>query len=273
MTANTILEEDRLIARERFDDVAPAGMIQFRNIAPPRQNAKPLPGDNQVVRALRQNRWFRGLPLEVVNELVPALRLRRYGEEELVHAKYEESTSLYCVVTGGLRASSISLEGEESVFAFWGVGSWIGLGGLLDGQARALDIRTCQETLLATLGRRDFHILLKKHPILYKHFALQMCAIARAAFAAIEDEATLPLRARLAKRIVALADTYGRTHREGTLIELHLPQQALASLLHASRATVNKTLVGWKHRRWIDMHYGTIIVKKRAALENLYVVR
>jgi CRP/FNR family cyclic AMP-dependent transcriptional regulator len=273
MTENTILEEDRPIARERFDDVVPARIIQHRNIPAPRRKEKPSPGYEEIIRTLRQNRSFRGLPLEVVNELVPALRLRLYADEELVHAKYDEPTQLYCVVKGGLRASSISLEGEESVFMFWGVGSWVGLGGILDGQARALDIRTCQQTVLATIGRRDFHILLEKHPILYKHLALQMCAIARAAFAAIEDESTLPLQARLAKRIVALADTYGKIHREGTLIELHLPQQALASLLHVSRATVNKMLVGWKRRGWINMRYGTIIVKKRAALEGLYAVR
>lgn len=229
-----------------------------------------LPSRDQVLTALRRNKWFRDLPIDVISELVPALRLEQYAKDQLVHAKCEEATRLYCVVEGGVRASSISHDGLEAVFALWGIGGWIGLGGLLDGQTRALDIRACQPTTLATLGRREFNLLLKRHPILYRHLALQMCEIARGAFAAIEDETVLSHRARLAKRLIELADSYGVPHRDGTLIDLHLPQQALASLLHVSRATVNKRLVEWRRLRWIDMHYGKIMVTKRKELERLF---
>ena len=201
---------------------------------------------------------------------MPALRLKWCAADELVHAKFETATRLYCVIAGGLRASCVSWDGHESILAFWGVGGWIGLGGVLDGQTRALDITACQETVLATLGRRDLNLLLQNHPVLYKHLALQMCEVARSAFAAFEDQTVLPVQARLAKRLLALADTFGIPHRDGIQIELHLPQQALASIFHLSRATVNKKLVEWRRLRWIDMRYGKIIVKERKTLEAFY---
>jgi CRP-like cAMP-binding protein len=220
---------------------------------------------------LCSNDWFRGLPAELSARMIEMTTLRRYAENELIHAKYEEATLLYCVASGGVRASSVSPDGQESVFAFFGVGSWFGLGGLLDGRPRAHDIRACQETVLAVIGRRDLNLLLDAHPILYKHLALQMCEVARAAFEVIEDEALLPIEARFAKRLVALADTYGMPHDDGgTLIQLHLPQQDLASILHVTLVTINKKLVEWQRLGWVDMHYGRIIVIDRGALERLY---
>ena len=231
----------------------------------------PMVGGEEILRAFGRNSWFRNLPAEIATRIVSATTLKRYEEDELVHAKYEEATRLYGVISGGVRASSMSADGQESVFAFMGVGSWFGLGALLDGLTRTHDIRTCQPTVLATIGRRDFNLLLQEYPILYKHFALQLCEVVRAAFTVIEDEALLHVQARFAKRLVALADLYGVPHGNGTLIQLHLPQQDLASILHVTRATINKKLVEWQRLKWIDMHYGQIIVLNRAALEQLYV--
>jgi CRP/FNR family cyclic AMP-dependent transcriptional regulator len=239
-------------------------------LSPERSKMPPIERD-EMLEELRRSSWFRGLPPEVMAQIASIASLKRYAENELVHSKYEEATRLYCVVSGGIRASSMSSDGQESVFAFMGVGSWFGLGAMLDGQTRAHDIRACQETILATIGRRQFNLLLETYPILYKHLALQLCEVVRSAFSVIEDEALLRVQARFAKRLVALADTYGVPHEKGTLIQLHLPQQDLASILHVTRATINKKLVEWQRLRWIDMHYGQIIVMNRAALEQLYI--
>ena len=86
-------------------------------------------------------------------------------------------------------------------------------------------IRACQDTVLVVLRPGDFPRLLANNLVLYKHFALLLCPLVRIAFISLEDETLLSLQARFAKRLVALADTYGTPHEAGVMINLHLPQQ------------------------------------------------
>jgi len=224
----------------------------------------------EIVAALRANDWFCGLPEKVVSELVSMAVPRRYAEGELVHGKSEPAANLYGIVSGGVRISSSSSDGRESVFLFMGPGDWFGHISLLDGLPRLHDIRACQETILVVIRHGDFTRLLNNNLILYKHFAVLLCRQVRTAFANLEDETLLSLQARFAKRLLALADTYGLPQDDGVLINLHLPQQDLAAILNVARQTINRKLVEWQHLKWIRMHYGQIIITNRAALEQLY---
>lgn len=223
-----------------------------------------------IMAALRTNEWFRGLPEKVVAEIVALAVPRRYAGGELVHGKSEPAANLYGIVSGGVRISSTAPDGRESVFSFMGPGDWFGHIGLLDGLPRTHDIRACQETILVIIRHADFNRLLDENLILYKHFAQLLCKLVRTAFANLEDETLLSLQARFAKRLLALADTYGVAHEDGVLINLHLPQQDLAAILNVARQTVNKKLVEWQHLNWIRMHYGQIIITNRRALEQLF---
>lgn len=225
---------------------------------------------NEIVAALRTNEWFRGLPENVVSEIVTLAVPRRYADGELVHGKAEPAANLYGIVSGGVRISSTSPDGRESVFSFMGPGDWFGHIGLLDGLPRTHDIRACQETILVVILHADFNRLLEDNLILYKHFAQLLCKLVRMAFANLEDETLLSLQARFAKRLLALADTYGVPQEDGVLINLHLPQQDLASILNVARQTINRKLVEWQHLNWIRMHYGQVIITNRAALEQLF---
>ncbi|WP_051537221.1 Crp/Fnr family transcriptional regulator [Asaia prunellae] len=133
---------------------------------------------------------------------------------------------------------------------------------------RTHDIHAQKDSLLVNIDHRDFNMLLKAEPEMYRYIALMLCRLLRLSFALIEDTALLSLPARLAKQLLTLADSYGEKRGEGTVIRLRLPQEDLAMLLGTTRQTVNRKLSEWAKLGWISVHYGEILILDPAALRS-----
>ena len=76
----------------------------------------------------------------------------------------------------------------------------------------------------------------------------------------VEDLIFLDVYGRLAKKLLELADTHGVKTDEGILIDVRLTQQELASMVGASRESVNKVLGYFTEKNYIstDKHRITI---------------
>jgi CRP/FNR family cyclic AMP-dependent transcriptional regulator len=210
------------------------------------------------------------LPQEEIDWIVERGSVRQLNAGDAIHSKHAPSDSLYRVLSGAVRISSVSAQGREAIFNYYGRDEWFGQIGLIDGGPRAHDIRACGPCVLYTLARRDVQALLERHPALYREFALLLCAVIRYSFALVEDHALLSLSARLAKHLVTLVDAYGADHPAGRIIDLHLPQEDLSMLLGSSRQTMNRKLAEWSRLGWIKVQYSQIVVVNREALVQLY---
>jgi CRP/FNR family transcriptional regulator, cyclic AMP receptor protein len=224
----------------------------------------------EILDAIVRQKCFADLPTAQIEKIAALAIPRRYCADELVHCKLDPAAGLYGILSGRVRISSANAEGRESVFSFMGPGAWFGHIGLIDGLPRTHDIRAVEDSVILFIHHGDFHQLLEENLILYKHFALKLCELIREAFSAIDDGMLLTIEARLAKRLLALADSHGAAHPEGTLIDLPLPQRELASMLNVTRQTVNRKLAEWNSQGWIAIHYGHIVVVERRALEQLF---
>lgn len=225
-----------------------------------------------ILHAIVGQKWFRDLSEADVAKIAALAIPRRYAAGELVHCKLDPAAGLYGILCGRVRISSINAEGRESVFSFMGPGDWFGHIGLLDGLPRTHDIRAIQDSVILVIHHEEFQQLLESNVILYKHFALKLCELIRMAFSAIDDGTLLTLEGRLAKRLVTLADTHGVPHPEGVLINLHLPQHELATILNVTRQTVNRKLAEWRSHGWIAIHYGQIVIIEPEQLERVFAV-
>jgi CRP-like cAMP-binding protein len=68
-----------------------------------------------------------------------------------------------------------------------------------------------------------------------------------------EDLAFLDVYGRVAKRLLELADGYGVEKEQGVEIELRLTQSDLASLVGASRESVNKVLGAFRDQGLVEV--------------------
>ena len=85
----------------------------------------------------------------------------------------------------------------------------------------------------------------------------------------MEDTLFLTLPTRLAKKILSLANNYGRPTEDGVVIDLKLPQHELGELVGTSRESINKLLRAWVEEGLVRVDRGYITVCNREGLEQL----
>ncbi|MEH6418993.1 Crp/Fnr family transcriptional regulator [Pseudomonas sp. CGJS7] len=219
--------------------------------------------------ALSADPWLRDLSTEVVAQLAAMSVRRRLRDGELLYARGDAADGLYGVVRGRIRLSVPTANGREMLFVLFEPGSWFGEVSMFDGEPRPQDARAVGESEILLLPRVRFLALLDEHPELYRGFTRLLCRKLRTALEFVEDALSLPLAARLGKRVLELARVYGVDDAQGRLIDLPLPQDDLASMLGATRQSVSKELKSWEQQGWIALRYRHVVLRDAAALERM----
>ncbi len=219
-----------------------------------------------IRQSLETNAWFAKLPGSVLDELSRHTQRRRLHDGELLYARGDQPTGLFGVERGRVRISNTSSEGKELTATYFENGDWLGEISIFDGLPRLTDAVACGESQVLVVPRQAIQDLLARQPELYAPFVQILCRKLRMAMEGMSDLMLLPLSQRLAKRLLALADDYGRPHEHGIEIDFHLPQDELGRLLGTSRQSVSKELKALEKNGWVKLAYGRIIVADREAL-------
>jgi CRP/FNR family transcriptional regulator, cyclic AMP receptor protein len=118
------------------------------------------------------------------------------------------------------------------------------------------------------LNRRDLMPLLEKHADICLMLIQILCGRLRRTSEQVEDLVFRHVEGRIAKALLQLGKRFGRPNRVGVL-ELHLSQSELASIIGITRESTNKQLKAWQRDGFIDLAKESIIITNPAALERL----
>ncbi|MCG3771026.1 MAG: CRP-like cAMP-activated global transcriptional regulator [Nitrosomonadaceae bacterium] len=94
-----------------------------------------------------------------------------------------------------------------------------------------------------TIRREDFLEFLKDHPDASISIIAMLSRRLRNTNDLIADTLFLDTPTRIAKKLMDLATDFGRKTDEGIIIDLRLRQQDMASMVGASRESVNRCLI------------------------------
>lgn len=208
------------------------------------------------------------LPREDLDRLAGRVATRSYRPGQSVFMKGDPGTTLMAVLRGRVRISCFAADGREIVLAVLDPGEVFGEIALIDGGERTADAVALEDAELLVLHRRDFLPLLQGNPGVALRLLEILAARLRRTDQQIEDN-YLPLRPRLAKRLLFLADNYGKPVDNGVQIAIRLPQTLLASMVGTTREAVNKQLGEFRAARLIEMGRGTVTVCDRMGLEDI----
>jgi len=212
--------------------------------------------------------WFNEMPAEFVAQLQAVGLRRSLRNGDFLYRMGEPAVGLYYLRKGRLRLGA-TLNAREFSIAYVDPGGWVGEVPLLDGLPHASDAVAIDDCEVLLIPKRDLDALLAREPGLYRHFALRLARAMRLAVGYYGDLASLPLPARLAKRLLELAASFGEPAGGGTRIKLRLPQEVLAGMMATSRQSLSKVLKAWEANGWIAIKYNTLTVLQPRALEQL----
>lgn len=216
--------------------------------------------------ALAASSWFRGLPQDVVSQVAALAVTRKFGPGARIHGAGDAPDGFYGLLKGRVRVTHAAADGRELLVALFEAGAWWGEISMFDGEVRTHDAHAVGECEVLLVPQDKFHALLRAQPQLYPHFVQMLCGKLRLAMRYIEDAMFLPLSARVAQRLLDLAQAYGKDEARGVLIDLKLPQDDLARMLGASRQSVSKELKRLERRKCIALRYGRVVIVDAASL-------
>ena len=214
---------------------------------------------------LEHNFLFYGLPDTTIDAVAALAHRAVYPENWLIFSQGDDGDALYGIASGQVRIFTADDKGHEIFLNILGPGETFGEIALLDGLPRTASAMTTAPTVLVIIPRRHFLALLGKNPELTLHLIELLCSRLRRVSKLIEETTFLAGPARVAKRLVSLAEKLGHPAPDGG-IELTMSQADLGRCLGISRQIVNHYLREWCEDGWIELRRGRIVVHDLEAL-------
>ena len=213
----------------------------------------------RLVEFLSNVPLFATLERHELQDLALDLRRRSYRAREVIFHKDDPGFALYIIATGSVKVYLPSPEGQEALLAVLLSGDYFGELALLDGGPRTATVATMEASEVLLLERDDFLKFVREHPRAVAGTLQSLGALVRRSTNQLEDALFLDLRARLAKRLLELADRHGNHTGKGIEIQITVTQGDLAAMVGATRVSVNRQLnqlrdagvVDWAGRRLV----------------------
>src|SRR5215468_1096848 len=148
------------------------------------------------------------MPERALDDLVKFSSVVHFQPQEDIVRKGDPGDCLYGILAGRVRIYSTSPEGGEVTLNVQEPGELLGEIALLDGSTRTASAAAMEQVDLLHIHRDHFLPYLKANPDLLLGMLSLICQRLRWTSSIIEDAAFLSLPARLAKRLLILAEHY-----------------------------------------------------------------
>ena len=196
---------------------------------------------------------FAALGEEAVQRIASACVSKRLAAGNVLFKKGDSGDALFGIRRGTIRIETGADTGQRYTLNVLGPGDVFGEIALLDGRSRSADAVATDECELFVLRRKDFLDFVEGDSRLSMKLIQFLCDRLRWVNERMEEIALLPLHARMARRLVGLAQDFGS--------ELQITQTELSEFVGASREHVCRQLQVWRRKGVVNLGRGRIVIK------------
>lgn len=212
-----------------------------------------MPGE--VDALLAKADLFREASAEARRDLAAKCVRRAFPKGTVIFHKEDDDRALYMIASGRVRIYRAGESGREVTLNVCGPGEAIGELSMLDGQPRSASAQALDDVVAYVLRYDEFARLLGLSPLAAAVLGVVSARLRRATDEA-ESMALFDVFGRLARCLLDLAARHG----SGREIDLELSQTDLASLVGATRETVNRALTAFRQQGLIDQKDHRIVI-------------
>jgi CRP/FNR family cyclic AMP-dependent transcriptional regulator len=223
----------------------------------------PSRSDKRAV--LARHELFRDAPQAVIERLALRARFLTFRCGQHIFRRGDESHGLLAVVSGYVRISTASPEGQsELVMNLIGPNGVFGEIALLDDGPRTADAIAATRCCLLLLERRDLLPLLNDFPILAVRLLAILSERLRRTSQQLSDHAFVCAEQRLAKALLTLA---GNASSNG--VRVLITQRGLGHMAGLSREGTNRHLSIWQRKGYVVLAPGACTIRDWEALQRI----
>ena len=174
--------------------------------------------------------------------------------------------AVYIILHGTVKIH-IEQGGRDVILSILGGGDLLGEMSLIDSVGRSASAVTLEDSLMLWMDRTTFNYILDNYQAVARNLVQILSSRVRLSDQMIQSLATLDVNGRVARQLLAFAERYGRSLKDGTQIRILLTQGDIADLVGASRKRVNQTMVSFKEQGLISMdENGRIVIQDKDGL-------
>ncbi len=211
---------------------------------------------------LKRHQLFGNLTEAELDQLLAHARIETHRARQEIFRKGSPGLGLLVVLKGTVRISSFGPEGEQVVLNSIEAGEMFGEIALIDGKERTADAAAATDCELLAIDRRDFVPFLRANPDAALRLLAVLCDRLRRTTEQVEDMIFLDSGARLAKKLLQLAQG------QAAEFAVRIPQRELGSMIGISRESINKQLAAWHKDGLIRVEGRRIVILDREALQD-----
>lgn len=204
--------------------------------------------------------FLRSLPLfakldpEQIEQIAARVQRREFAPGVTLFHQDMPGTMLYMVETGSVRVMSIGRTGQELTFNVFGAGEIFGELSILDNQHRSASAITLAPTVVWLLSKSDLEEFMNKFPSVNQAMIQILVKRVRTTALRLEAMTFQDILGRLAYELLSLAERSGQPGKEGIAISFPLSQVELATMVGATRESLNKAVSTLRERKLINVH-------------------
>jgi CRP-like cAMP-binding protein len=201
--------------------------------------------------------------------LAKEFTVRRFQQGELIFFQGDPGQALYLIEVGRVRIYVQDESGQETSVIFYSAGDIFGELAVIDGMPRSASAIAVEETIVHVLSRERLRAHLLASPQLAYNFMQALALRVRYSTLQVGTLTLHDVPSRLARKLLELAQGYGRVTAGGVKIDMTLTQSDLASLIGATRESTNKALGNFKRGGVIRMEQNQITIIDPDALREM----
>jgi CRP/FNR family cyclic AMP-dependent transcriptional regulator len=186
------------------------------------------------------------LPDRLAADLLAAATPRSLTADETLFLAGDPGDGIYRLDEGLLKVSIASASGSERILAILGPGSIVGDLAIIDGLPRSASVTALRDCKLRFLSRAAFEKFAAAEPAIYKYLLNVMAARLRDTDAIVAAGSFLPLKGRVARALLDLAQAFGNDVGQGrVVIRQKVSQSDLAAMAGIARENVSRIMNDW----------------------------
>ncbi|GAB5047358.1 Crp/Fnr family transcriptional regulator [Thermodesulfovibrio sp. TK110] len=222
----------------------------------------------EIIRILKEIPIFQNLSDAHLLIISRGFKVRKIKEAEIIFYQEDESTDLYIILDGAVKACLLDPDGKELILNIFKKGDFFGELSLLDGRPRSATIITIKDSLIGTLKREQFLMLLKSYPAIAISLLSALVERIRFTDEMLGAMAFLDVSRRIIKFLMNIAKKEGEKTMDGLIKIKKITHRELASCTGASREAITKALKVLKFKGIVKEEEGFFLISPDVELSD-----
>ncbi len=198
-------------------------------------------------------------------ELQKHIILRDFRRNEIVLNEDDSTNCLYLILSGKLKVTQLSAEGQEHILAIHTKGDFFGDMALLDGKTSPGTLVALNDGRIGIITKKPFFNIVMKNSLVIDRIIRMLCMRLRQAWLQIRAMSFEDAEHRIRFTLQELGEKFGIRDYRGVIIDLDITHQNIANLCTTSRETVTRFLNKAAKADEIE-----ILANKKILLKNLF---